>query len=73
MDNITFKQFKEWCNDRTCDGCWGMLEALACIDLIDRVSLISFWKREKLWRKEYEEKILKEIVNPINNKILKLK
>ena len=30
---MKFKEFAKWCNERACDGCWGMLEAMACIDL----------------------------------------
>lgn len=70
---MTFKQFNAWCNDRACDGCWGMLEAMACLDINSKIRDVPFWKREKLWKKEYKEKVLQEIVNPINDKILKLK
>lgn len=30
---MKFKEFVNWCNERACDGCWGMLEAIACINL----------------------------------------
>lgn len=66
---MSFKEFVNWCNDRTCDGCWGMLTALTCIDLIKRVRKVPFWKREKYWKQEYESRVLGEIVNPINKKI----
>lgn len=66
---MTFKEFKVWCNQRACDGCWGMLEAMACIDLIETVNKQPFWKREKFWKQEYEQKVLDEIVNPINDRI----
>lgn len=58
-----------WCNERACDGCWGMIEAMACIDLMQTIRNQPFWKREKLWRQEYEKRVLDEIVNPINSKI----
>lgn len=44
---MKFKEFTNWCNERACDGCWGMLEAMACIDLIGEVKKVPFWKREK--------------------------
>lgn len=25
---MKFKEFSAWCNDRACDGCWGMTEAI---------------------------------------------
>ena len=34
---MKFKEFTNWCNERACDGCWGMLEAIACINLINEV------------------------------------
>lgn len=66
---MTFKQFDAWCNERACDGCWGMLEAMVCIDLIGKMRKIPFWKREKVWREKYEKQALDEIVNPIEEKI----
>ena len=66
---MTFKQFDAWCNERACDGCWGMLEAMVCIDLIGKMRKITFWKREKVWREKYEKQALDEIVNQIEEKI----
>lgn len=66
---MKFKEFAVWCNERACDGCWGMIEAMACIDLIKTVREKPFWKREKFWREEYEQRVLNEIVNPINRMI----
>lgn len=66
---MKFKQFVEWCNERACDGCWGMLEAMACIDLIETINKKPFWKREKFWREEYEQRVLEKIINPISDKI----
>ena len=66
---MTFKTFKDWCNQRACDGCWGMLEAMVCIDLIETVNKQPFWKQEKFWKQEYEQRVLDEVVNPINDRI----
>lgn len=66
---MKFKEFVRWCNERACDGCWGMIESMACIDLIKTVREKPFWKREKFWREEYEQRVLNEIVNPINRMI----
>lgn len=44
---MKFKEFVNWCNERACDGCWGMLTAMASIDLIQQVRKIPFWRREK--------------------------
>lgn len=66
---VKFKEFVKWCNKRACDGCWGMIESMACIDLIGTVRKQPFWRREKFWKQEYEQRVLDEIVNPINKKI----
>lgn len=66
---MKFKEFVVWCNERAYDGCWGMIEAMACIDLMETVKKKPFWKREKYWEQEYEQRVLDEIVNPINGKI----
>ena len=65
---MTFKEFVEWCNDRAGDGCWGMIEAMTCIDIISNIRKLPFWKRKKAWM-EKQQQVLDEIVNPINRKI----
>lgn len=67
---MTFKEFTAWCNEQACDGWWGMVEAMVCIDLMAEIRKLSFWKREKFWRELYEKRILDEIVEPINQKII---
>lgn len=66
---MKFKEFVNWCNERACDGCWGMLETIACINLINEIMKIQFWKREKIWKENYEQQVLEEIINPIEKKL----
>lgn len=66
---MTFKQFSHWCNERACDGLWGMLDALVCINIYNEISKHPFWKREKIWREQYRDQIMAEIINPIEQKI----
>ena len=65
---MTFKQFKQWCNERACDGCWGSHDALYCINLVQKMMEIPWWKRNKTWKK-IEPKVLYAVVTPINKKI----
>ena len=51
----------------------GMLEAIACINLINEVIKIQFWKREKIWKENYEQQVLEEIINPIDKKLDEMK
>lgn len=70
---MRFKVFVEWCNDRACDGCWDLKSAKACISIIATIRSYPFWKREKVWKQEFEADVLNEIVIPINNKILEMR
>ena len=66
---MTFRQFRDWCNQRSADGKWGYIEAMACVRLIDEINKVRFWKRENVWKEKYEKQVLDEIVNPINKMI----
>ena len=70
---MKFKEFVNWCNKRACDGFWGILTAMACIDLIDKVKKVPFWKREKIWKENYEQQALEEIIKPIEKKLEEMK
>lgn len=69
---MKFKEFDAWCNQRACDGCWGMLTAMVCIDLLEKMRKVTFWKREKIWKEKYEKQVMDEIVNPIEEKMKEL-
>ena len=66
---MKFKEFVSWCNDRACDGRWGMLEAMVCADIIQTIRKKLPWAIERFWKKNYEERVLGEIVKPTNQKI----
>lgn len=69
---MTFREFVSWCNERACDGCWGILDAMVCIDIIGKVRKQRFWKREKFWQEKYSDDVMEQIVNPIKKKITEL-
>ena len=67
---MRFKEFANWCNDRACDGYWGMDTAIFCMNVMRQVNEYPFWDREKEWRKlNIEHKIEDNVVTPINYKI----
>ena len=70
---MKFKEFVNWCSERACDGRWGRLEAIACINVINEIMKIQFWKREKFWKENYEQQVLEEIINPIEKKLEEMK
>ena len=63
---MTYKEFVEWCNERACDGCWGMSEAMNCIAVMEDVRKQWPWRREKYWKAEYAEEVCEKIVDPTN-------
>lgn len=65
---MTFKEFDRWCNERACDGLWGYLEFNYCVSIIKDVRRMMPWKREKYWKKNYAQWVVKTIVTPINNR-----
>lgn len=50
---MTYKEFKNWCSDRTIDGNWNLQIAYICISIVNEFDRIPFWKREKEWHKRY--------------------
>lgn len=66
---MTFKEFVSWCNDRAADGCWGPMEAMICIQIMEDVKCAPFWVRRRYWKQEYAERVENEIVIPTNKKI----
>ena len=68
---MTFKQFVTWCNDRASDGCWGMMTAVICIDIISQMRKTPFWKRKKRWETEFNfnNALYKDVVKPTEEKI----
>ena len=64
---MTYKEFDKWCNERCFDGCWGMKEAIICIDIIEKMKETSFFQRRGKWREL--EPAANEIVTLTNKKI----
>lgn len=63
---MSYKEFTNWCNDRSTDGKWGYSEASECISAINEINKLPFWKRNKYWSEKYEFDILDRIVNKTN-------
>lgn len=56
LENMSYQDFKKYCKDRSCDGQWSMIEAIACLDLIDKIDSIKvkglFSKKKTLEARE---------------------
>lgn len=69
---MTYKEFVCWCNERACDGCWSAITAIYCIEVVNKINALPFWKRKKEWLKVKDE-IERDVVSVINEKIQELK
>lgn len=67
---MKYKQFNVWCNKRASDGCWSMKTAIFCTNIIRKIEELPFWRREKVWREEYQKEIMKNVVEPIEKKMI---
>ena len=67
ISSMSFKEFCDYCGERTCDGQWPLEFALVCITTIDEINKIKYKKfgfvmrkktdelREKTWQMRLEE------------------
>lgn len=61
---MTFKQFKEWTTKSMVEGKLPKDKVDACFRVIDSVEQELLIFREKYWHTNYEQLVLKNIVNP---------
>lgn len=59
---MKFKEFENWCNERACDGCWGTLTAMVCIDLIGKVKKPHFGKERNFGKKIMSSRYWKRLL-----------
>lgn len=69
---MTYRQFRAWCNKRAADGCWNMNTAMFCINIVGEMEKTPFWKREKVWKEKYEEEIKRDVIEPIEKKMIEV-
>ena len=68
---MKYKEFNDWCNQRVCDGRWGMKEAMTCVDVCHLFSHIPRRKREQAWKEFHSRDVLELIVTETNKLIEK--
>ena len=58
LENMSYQEFKKYCSDRACDGQWSMLEAMACLNVIEEIDKIKvkglFKKKKTIEAREIE-------------------
>jgi hypothetical protein len=67
---MTFKEFNNWCNERACDGMWGMREGVMCIEILIFIRSAKFWRRKKLWKDYCSQTNIVEIIIEPTNKLI---
>ena len=71
---MTYREFRDWCNRRAADGCWGIGEISICVSAmaeVEAVRCLMPWKKDKMKEKKWQEveakyEIMETIVKPIN-------
>ena len=66
--SMTLRQFRAWCNERACDGCWGEGVALICIEILKLMRELPWSRRNPVWSR-ISLLVMDSIVGPINRKI----
>lgn len=69
---MKYKEFVRWCNERAGDGCWSYNTAMICINIINTMKSIPFWKQKQEWN-NISNDILNNIVLPTNRKIKEIR
>lgn len=63
---MTFKEFSKWCNERACDGCWGIAEAMICMDVGTEIHRRPWFLRERAWQNHASREMVERIVQATN-------
>ena len=45
---MKYKEFKKWCNEIACDGCWSLKQAQFCIDVMKYIDCHWFCPKQRL-------------------------
>lgn len=57
-EEMTFKEFKKWANERACDGQWGMSHVLLTQDIYVTMQGTNIFNRRKIWKQECESRAI---------------
>lgn len=50
LENMSYEDFKKYCNQRACNGNWSLLEAMTCLNIIkeiDSIKVKGLFKKKK--------------------------
>ncbi|MGL5718646.1 MAG: hypothetical protein ACRCX2_36920 [Paraclostridium sp.] len=55
FEEMSYKEFVSYCNNRACDGRWGKNEAMNCIMIFESINSIKVKTLCFTWRKKTEQ------------------
>lgn len=66
--SMSYKEFKDWCNQRACDGQWSLSVSQTCIKIISdieeyKITKFGFMLKKKT--EELQEKIWREFIDSL--------
>lgn len=68
LDDLTFKDFKQWCIDKKLFGYWTYEVQAICDKLFIEMLNVPFWKRKKVWNEVKYKIFSKDIILDILDK-----
>lgn len=61
---MKFKEFVKWCEQNSSNYNWNDTMNSYCENIINEVYSIKWWLRERIWKKDYEDIVLRNVVTP---------
>lgn len=55
LKEMTYKEFKEYCNDRACDGQWSAGDVMMCLEIRNRIESVQVKKFGIVMKKKTEK------------------
>lgn len=69
LKKMTYKEFKDYCCQRACDGNWSLIESVNCINIIEEVDAIKI-KMLGFTMKKKTDKAREEKWNKLKDKLI---
>lgn len=60
---MKYKEFLKWYNDNVSAFQFSSISKL-CSEIIEELQAIKWWKRERIWKRDFEEAVIRNIIVP---------
>ena len=58
IEEMSYREFMDYCNERACDGMWGIFEAISCCKMAQEIEKTV---KGKIFKKKAREKAWSEL------------